>query len=482
MSQRRRPYEELRAEVESRGGSMTFKPGPTGGAWTVMLNGKSMVYPNSKNSLFPGLDELYAPLVEDPKSFDDYSRELLPDAMTRLLERHQHTTWIFQGNPDKFDIMGYLNAGFTKISWSVTRYADKIAVGDRVFLWQAKGKTDSPSGIVALATVLSEPDEIAVDPQGALYWKSPGSEVKTATRVYLKVDSIANVHQFVRREWLVEDPICRDLLILRQGTGTNFHVETHHAERLHSLWQHSRKPWTWAEIVAALRWYHQYSTEKIWQDLDSVTTKLSSLLGRDVVSTLEQLMAFQELEKRTNREGMSDIDPTVQKVWDQFHDNQRQEIRREEVEREYGRHWIKQCDTFFSSDSYYEQAEREKRHQGERSYEELVSDIIENPPPRYPKKMSTASSVFERDPRIVAAAKKRADFRCEVPDCINELFLKDDGTRYVEVHHIERLAEDGEDALDNVACVCPIHHREAHYGATKEVVKEQLLEVRRHSR
>ena len=49
--------------------------------------------------------------------------------------------WIFQGNPDRFRVMDYLHAGLLRISWSVNRYSEAISVGDRVYIWQAAGKS-----------------------------------------------------------------------------------------------------------------------------------------------------------------------------------------------------------------------------------------------------------------------------------------------------------------------------------------------------
>ena len=42
--------------------------------------------------------------------------------------------------------------------------------------------------------------------------------------------------------------------------------------------------------------------------------------------------------------------------------------------------------------------------------------------------------------------------------------MDEDGIPYSEVHHIEPLSEGGEDVLENVACLCPAHHREVHIG------------------
>jgi hypothetical protein len=41
--------------------------------------------------------------------------------------------WIFQCNPGRFDIDGYLKQNTGELSWLVTRYAADIKVGDTVF-------------------------------------------------------------------------------------------------------------------------------------------------------------------------------------------------------------------------------------------------------------------------------------------------------------------------------------------------------------
>jgi hypothetical protein len=52
--------------------------------------------------------------------------------MHGLRDGGQMRTWIFQGNPDDFDIDGYLATQPVEFPWLVTRYAADIAVGDRV--------------------------------------------------------------------------------------------------------------------------------------------------------------------------------------------------------------------------------------------------------------------------------------------------------------------------------------------------------------
>jgi hypothetical protein len=56
--------------------------------------------------------------------------------------------YIFQGNPELFDINTYIDAAIdtnTNIRWLVTRYADEISVGDHVFPWRSAGKDSEQS-------------------------------------------------------------------------------------------------------------------------------------------------------------------------------------------------------------------------------------------------------------------------------------------------------------------------------------------------
>jgi hypothetical protein len=48
--------------------------------------------------------------------------------------------WIFQGNPDKFDVDDYLKKT-NQVYWSVTGkgHQKAVSIGDPVFIWRAQG-------------------------------------------------------------------------------------------------------------------------------------------------------------------------------------------------------------------------------------------------------------------------------------------------------------------------------------------------------
>lgn len=72
-------------------------------------------------------------------------------------------------------------------------------------------------------------------------------------------------------------------------------------------------------------------------------------------------------------------------------------------------------------------------------------------------------------------AKLRAAGFCEY--CGKEApFVTTEDGPYLEVHHIFRLADDGPDAPENVACLCPNCHRQAHYGRDRVQMQNALAE------
>jgi hypothetical protein len=98
--------------------------------------------------------------------------------------------------------------------------------------------------------------------------------------------------------------------------------------------------------------------------------------------------------------------------------------------------------------------------------------------PIKPKTRSVVAEAFDRNPRVVAIARLRAKFRCEVPDCKSETFLTSEKLPYCEVHHLTPLARGGMDRIENVACLCANHHRELHIGPRSQELTAVLAQLR----
>ena len=56
------------------------------------------------------------------------------------------------------------------------------------------------------------------------------------------------------------------------------------------------------------------------------------------------------------------------------------------------------------------------------------------------------------------------------------------GKVFLETHHIVPLGEKGKDVIENVAAICPNHHREAHHGAARKTIQRELLKRVRQQR
>ncbi len=82
--------------------------------------------------------------------------------------------------------------------------------------------------------------------------------------------------------------------------------------------------------------------------------------------------------------------------------------------------------------------------------------------------------VVARDPEVHAWVLHRANGQCELCRS-NAPFTKRGGILYLEVHHIETLADGGPDVPGNAVALCPNCHRESHYGVRKESIRSVLL-------
>lgn len=90
------------------------------------------------------------------------------------------------------------------------------------------------------------------------------------------------------------------------------------------------------------------------------------------------------------------------------------------------------------------------------------------------KSHSVMISQYDRDQRISAAVKMRANGYCE---CCQQKapFIKENGEPYLEEHHLTTLREGRTDSIDNVCAVCPNCHRELHYGINSKEKRKELV-------
>jgi hypothetical protein len=90
---------------------------------------------------------------------------------------------------------------------------------------------------------------------------------------------------------------------------------------------------------------------------------------------------------------------------------------------------------------------------------------------------SVTGTAYVRSAEVRRAALRRADGFCEY--CGERGFETASGETFLETHHIVPLSEHGPDTPENVAALCPTHHREAHFGRRRDAIREHLRSVAR---
>jgi hypothetical protein len=257
----------------------------------------------------------------------------------RVLQDIERATWIFQANPEQFDIEGYL-ALTKQLLWTVRQkhLARRMKPGDRVFLWRARGRTKTPAGIVASGWLVDTPTVRPDDPQALEYWRKPPSTAML--RVCVDIDRVARgPREVVQRDWLLSDPVLARLRILRLANETNYLLEDREASRLEALWKNTGHDWTYADSVAGLWAYQQTYGRPISRGPESPVAAIAQRIGRAVTGVYNKVMNFRAIDPRDTRKGLVAGDEVDRSVWDRFYDRDAQRVRTDELEAEFKRLW-----------------------------------------------------------------------------------------------------------------------------------------------
>lgn len=90
-----------------------------------------------------------------------------------------------------------------------------------------------------------------------------------------------------------------------------------------------------------------------------------------------------------------------------------------------------------------------------------------------PQRVQQVVTQYVRDPAVVAWVLEAAGGYCECCGA-KAPFERADGSPFLEVHHLQRLADGGEDTIHNAVAVCPNCHRELHYGVNNVKIVSRL--------
>ena len=85
-------------------------------------------------------------------------------------------------------------------------------------------------------------------------------------------------------------------------------------------------------------------------------------------------------------------------------------------------------------------------------------------PGHKPSKTTVTTVVYVRNPAVIAEVLLRACGICEGCGNPAPFARKTDKSPYLEIHHKRRLADGGDDTVENAEALCPNCHRERHFG------------------
>ena len=119
--------------------------------------------------------------------------------------------------------------------------------------------------------------------------------------------------------------------------------------------------------------------------------------------------------------------------------------------------------------------EPENADGGTDAINDIASDSLDEVGSDTPPRVTATTQHYLRDERIRKAVLRRARGRCEF--CGNAGFLRQDGSAYLETHHIIALANDGADRMTNVIALCANDHRKAHFGRNGANMERRMISI-----
>ena len=148
--------------------------------------------------------------------------------------------WLFQGNPDYFDVDSYLQQT-SSIYWSAVQYQNNIKIGDPVFIWRAKGSTTGPWGIVALGAINETCKHRAeLDRPINLYdnlWRT-GQDERSEKKVGVTIEEYRLTTQanMIESKQIDTHPTLYRMQIRTSRVGSNFRLSFDQYRMLRNLW------------------------------------------------------------------------------------------------------------------------------------------------------------------------------------------------------------------------------------------------------
>ncbi|MEO1951785.1 EVE domain-containing protein [Thioclava sp.] len=244
-------------------------------------------------------------------------------------------TWIFQCNPDHYDIDGLLASSTRDILFAANQNASRMSPGDAVYVWRSKGKKRAEAGIVAKGRLTDRPRARPDTGAGSEFWVNPVGARESRPRVSLHIEEIANRKEIIQRSWLMQDPVLSELTILKMANMSNYAIIDEQEQRSAGLWDNTGVDWSRADTIAALRVYQQTYGGSLSLLPGSPIAETAVLIGRVVKGVYNKVLNFRHIDPRDDRAGFSGGGMLAREIWEEFFDLTTQEIDTDRLEAEF---------------------------------------------------------------------------------------------------------------------------------------------------
>jgi hypothetical protein len=134
----------------------------------------------------------------------------------------QRRVWIFQANPQRYDVLNALaDESLKEDVWLVSRYQNQIHDGHIGLIWMS-GKE---GGIYAVIDVISNPQMMYDSEQSTKYWLSEADKRQMLLRIKYRY-KLKLINNPITRQELKNVSELENMEIFRRPIGTNFVVTT----------------------------------------------------------------------------------------------------------------------------------------------------------------------------------------------------------------------------------------------------------------
>jgi MoxR-like ATPase len=279
------------AEFPTLGDWIAFLNSPEGRAWAGGAISRYLIASDLKNG-----DMNLEALV---KKIADIFRPLMlsvtpPGGLRTLRPVSDRQNWIFQANPERFDIDGALG-NLLSLTWTAGREASSIGIGDRVFLW----RSGATGGIVAVATITEAAATIPASEQELPYVRDKELLAEPQPRVHLRIDQ--RLTRALSRASIASDPRLRDLTILRFAQQSVYRITAEQAEALLDMVEEPEADLTEADAAPLQRtWIYAPGRDaEYWDELYELSIMaigwddLGDLSKYDTLESFESALASQ---------------------------------------------------------------------------------------------------------------------------------------------------------------------------------------------